>query len=398
MNDWLAISIGCVPILLLLAAGSPAGAEDRVLRPGAPEAASLSGSRLREAARLLEEETKSGRVLAASILVARGGTVVLHEGYGRTTPDPGGPPAGRETVYLLASITKPMTATALMLLVERGRVSLAEPVQKYLPEFKGPDREKVRVADLLTHVSGLPDMLPENVELRRAHAPLAEFVRHSMTTPLLYTPRTGFTYQSMGLLLAAEIVERETRMPLRDFERVEMWEPLGMKRTSLGLGGRTIAETAWCQGSPAHDATPEDQSRFGANSQYWRDMGHPWGGAHSSTGDLAVFLQLFLNEGVYGGTRLLGVRTARQMISDQNPGGTAPWGIGWALKRSRVWSFFGDLGSDRTFGHVGATGTVAWADPETGLLAVILTTRPASEDEGSLLRRVSNVVHASVVR
>src|SRR5262249_939541 len=114
----------------------------------------------------------------------------------------GQPKAGPETVYILASITKPVTVTALMLLVERGQVSLADPVQKYLPEFQGPGREKVRVQDLLTHTSGLPDMLPENVSLREAKAPLAEFVKGSMTTPLLFGPRAAFSYSSMGTLLA----------------------------------------------------------------------------------------------------------------------------------------------------------------------------------------------------
>src|SRR5262249_28700201 len=208
--------------------------------------------------------------------------------------------AGPEPVYLLASITKPVTVTALMLLVERGQVSLADPVQKYLPEFRGPDHEKVRVKDLLTHTSGLPDMLPENVKLREANAPLAEFVKGAMTTPLLFEPRTSFNYSSMETLLAATIVERVTKMPLAQFEQPELFEPLKMKQSSLGLGERPLKDTAWVQGD-SFAQTEKDLEHYGANSRYLRKLGHPWGGMHSNVDDLGVFLQLFLNGGVYDG-------------------------------------------------------------------------------------------------
>jgi CubicO group peptidase (beta-lactamase class C family) len=390
------LQIAVLSIVALSAVAVAGEANDRVLRPGKPEAAGMSAARLQDAVRLLDDETRSERVLAASIVVARRGVVVLRHGSGRLAPDPTSAKAEPDTIYLVASITKPVTATALMLLVEQGRISLADPVQRYLPGFRGEGRDKVRVRDLLTHVSGLPDMLPQNVELRRANAPLTQFSQGALTTPLLFVPGTSFAYQSMGILLAADIVESVVKRPLRDFERTEIFEPLGMKRTSLGLGGRAIRETAWCQGSPSSEQNRADAARFGANTQYWRDMGHPWGGMHSTAPDLAVFLQLFLNEGIYDGKRVLGAATARAMIADQNAPSASPWGLGWALKRSKVWNYFGDLGSDRTFGHVGATGTVAWADPQTDLLCVILTTRPAAEDDGSLLRRVSNIVHAAV--
>ena len=355
-----------------------------VLSPAEPAAVGMSAGQLARAAAILEEETRSGRVLSASILVARDGRVVLHQGFGKAQPD---------TIFLLASITKPVTACALMLLVERGQVSLADPAQRYLPEFTGGHRGEVRVRDLLSHISGMPDMLPENIELRRANAPLSEFVKRASQTPLLYRPRTSFQYQSMGILLAAEIVERVTKMRLRDFEKREIFDKLGMKNSFLGMGGRKIEDTAWCQTSGSR---PEDERRFGANSPYWRDMGHPWGGMHSTTTDLAILLQTFLNGGSYGDLRLLSPVTVAAMTRDQNEGLKAPWGLGWGLATSPVWAYFGDLASPRTFGHTGASGTVAWADPERRLLCVILTTRPASEDGGRLLRMVSNAVTAAV--
>lgn len=196
----------------------------------------------------------------------------------------------------------------------------------------------------------------------------------------------------MGTLLAGEIVERVSGKRLRDFEQEELFASLGMTKSALGLGGFQIPETVWCGNSMQESA---DEKRFGANSLYWRDMGHPWGGMHSTGLDLAILLQTFLNGGEYGGHRPFSPATVRAMTSNQNQGLQAPWGLGWALAGSRVWNFFGELCSPATFGHVGATGTAAWADPEQQLVCVVLTNQMVAG--GSLLRRVANAVSAAVV-
>jgi CubicO group peptidase (beta-lactamase class C family) len=331
---------------------------------------------------------------AAALLVARHGRVVLHRGFGRLSPAPDAPVVRPDSVFLLASITKPVTACAVMLLVERGQVSLVDPINHYLPEFTGGERDKVLVRDLLRHTSGLPDMLPENIDLRRVHAPLSEFVRHTTTTPLLFPPGSEFRYQSMGILLAAEIVERLSGTRLRDFDKKEIFDPLGMKNSSLGLGGRRLSDLVIC--SPAPGANPADDESFGWNTLYWRDLGSPWGGMHSTTTDLALLLQTFLDGGVRAGKRVFSPATVKAMTSDQNAELKAPWGLGWALGRSHSWNAFGDLVSGEAFGHAGATGTMAWADPETQVLCVILTNRPYAVDDARLLRLVSNAVAASV--
>ncbi len=140
----------------------------------------------------------------------------------------------------------------------------------------------------------------------------------------------------------------------------------------------------------------DDLERHGANSRYLRTLGQPWGGMHSTVDDLGIFLQLFLNGGVYDGKRILGRATVEAMIADQNRRLGHPWGLGWGLQRSSTWNAFGELSSDRTFGHSGASGTVAWADPQRDLLCVILTTRPWRQDKGFLLRRIANVVQAAI--
>lgn len=374
---------GALPVNVVQAA-------KRRLEPGAPADVGMSASRLDLVRESLERETRD-HVTAASICVARHGRIVLHESFGRLSEAAGAPPAGRDTVYIVASISKPIAVSALMLLVERGDVVLSHRVQEYLPDFQGALKEQVRVRHLLSHTSGLPDQVPENRQLRSAHAPLNQFVDAALKTPLLYEPGKGFAYQSMGTLLAGEIVQRITKRPLRDFLRDEIFQPLGMSHTSLGLGGRRVEDTAIYQAGPED----EDVRRWGPNTAYWRDIGHPWGGVHSTSGDLAILLQTFLNGGAYGSTRVFSPTTVAAMTRDHNRGLDAPWGLGWALRDSTVWNAFGDLGSAGTFGHVGATGTVAWADPERQLLCAFLTTRSASDRDGFLLHRISNMVQAA---
>ena len=120
-------------------------------------------------------------------------------------------------------------------------------VVRYIPEFREGERARVLVRHLLSHSSGLPDMLPENDDLRKRHAPLKDFVSGTCRTPLLFSPGTQVKYQSMGILLAAEIVERIAKQPLPQFLQKEVFSPIGMRQTSLGLGGRQISDTMLCQ-------------------------------------------------------------------------------------------------------------------------------------------------------
>ena len=132
---------------------------------------------------------------------------------------------------------------------------------RFLPDFRGGERGAV--TSLLTHTSGLPDMLPESTELRRQHAPLSEFVARTCRTPLLFRPGKKVSYQSMGILLAAAIVEKVGGEPMPGF-MARIFKPLSMRETSFGLGGRLVSDTAQCQ-------VPEaERSNWDWNSPYWR--------------------------------------------------------------------------------------------------------------------------------
>src|SRR4029453_1086023 len=127
------------------------------LRPGEPEEVGMSARRVRHVGQLAAGWVAQGITSALVILVARRGVVVLHEAFGRLTPDDNAPPVKRDTIYPLSSLTKPITATAAMLLVEDGLLGLQRPVSEYLPEFNGEGKQAVLVHHLLTHTSGLRD-------------------------------------------------------------------------------------------------------------------------------------------------------------------------------------------------------------------------------------------------
>jgi beta-lactamase class C len=320
--------------------------------------------RIGDAESLIKKATASGEVAAASLLV-RQGNFELIRGFGKAAPN---------TVFLLASITKPMTASAVLLLRDRGELSLDDPARKFIPQFAGGDRHIITIRHLLTHTSGLPDMLPENIELRKRHAPLEEFVERTLKTPLLFRPGTEVRYQSMGILLASAIAERITKVPFRDFLSREIYRPLGMAYTSLGLGSRRIEDTALSQ-------VPE-QSDWDWNSPYWRNLGAPWGGAHSNVQDVAKFLAAFQRPG----TPIWKSGTTKEMITDQTPDHKQSWGLGWRLNG------FGKACSSSTYGHSGSTGTLAWSDPETGTTFVLLTSKPADQSNRTLIHPVSDLV------
>ena len=378
-------------VALLLLALPPATSAQ--LRNGSAGSVGLTESGLKAAGALLGEEVERGGITAASLVVVRRETIAFAEGFGTLWPEERSASVEADSIFLLASITKPVTALALMRLVDRGLVSLDDPVQRYIPELRGGERHKILVRHILSHISGLPSMPPENRELRRAHAPLSKFVERTVVAPLIFSPGTQYRYQSAGLLLAGEIVERLTGKRLRDYLEEEVFRPLGMSHSAVGMGDFELKKTVWVKESP--NANSADLRRFGANTPYWRDQGHPWGGMHSSAPDLAILLRMMLNGGRYAGAKILSPAAADTMIRDHNLRLDAPYGLGWALANSPGAARFGELVSDATFGHTGATGTVAWADPERDLICVILTNHKVRS--GELLRRVSNAVVASVM-
>lgn len=353
-------------------AGPAQGARAR--EPGGPAAAAAGrvkdtvaepmdvAQRVEAAGRILAAEVAGGLVRGASLCVVTGDGRAISRSFGTATDD---------SMFLLGSISKPIAVTALMRLFDEGRFALADPVQRFLPDFRGDGREGVLIRHLLTHTSGLPDQVADNATLRRGHAPLAEFARRARLEPLAFAPGTRYHYSSMGILLATSIAERITGGGILELVEKTVLRPLGMTRSAQGLGRFRIEDMMPVQ---TEHAAPEAGGGDPAardwdwNSPYWRSLGAPWGGTHASAGDVARFLGEFLAEE----PRVLSRETARLMRGNRNPAGIQPRGLGLDVGPALAPGC-----SPTTFGHSGSTGTVAWADPATGLTCVVLTSLPA---------------------
>ncbi len=329
----------------------------------APLISAVEQDRLDAAAAVLAKAAAEGQVYAAALYV-RQGEDVFSKSFGASK--------SADDIFLLASISKPMSAAALMTLNDQGEFHLDDPVKKFIPEFTGVGRDKITIRQLLTHVSGLPDQLPENQSLRRRHAKLSEFVDGAIRTPLLFEPGSRYKYSSMGILLASEVTYRISGTVFPEFVDKTVFRPLGMEHSALGLGRFKLEETMRCQ---VQDAAPESGAgdpsakEWDWNSPYWRKFGAPWGGAHASAPDVARFFAEFLHPA----GKVVKPETARLMVRNHNRESLTPRGLGFAIGTRA-----GSPGcSEKTFGHTSATGTLAWADPATDTICVVLTTLPA---------------------
>jgi CubicO group peptidase (beta-lactamase class C family) len=306
----------------------------------------------------------------------------------------------QDALFLVASITKPVTVTAVMLLVERGRLTLEDKVARFVPAFAANGKGDVLIRHLMTHTSGLPDMVPDNEKLRREHQPLSRFVEEICKLPLLFPPGTRVSYQSAGTAMLGEVVHQVSGLRLPEFLQREVFTPLGMADTSLGWQPEKKERIA------AVRVPPElAKADWNWNTPYWLGFGAPWGGMVTSPADFGRFCQMMLGGGTLGGVRLLSPATVRTMTTNQLDGMAGvpeeerrcrPWGLGWRLNWPGHSANFGDLLGPRTYGHWGATGTLCWLDPDAEAFCVLFTTQP-QEPEGRLLARFSNAVAAALV-
>lgn len=320
-------------------------------------------NRFDAAAEVLQSAIQTGPMVSAVLHVRQRDTTFTRR-FGKAATD--------DAMFLLGSITKPICITALMTLYDQKEFALDDRVKKFLPKFTGEGRDDVTIRHLLTHVSGLPDQLPNNAELRAKHATLPEFVEQAQRAPLSFAAGSRYQYSSMGILLASHIAELISGVEIKTLVDRTVLQPLGMKHSALGLGKFALADVMPCQtefGAPEAGAGDPATKNWDWNSAYWRNLGAPWGGGHASAADIGRFLAEFL----FQRGDAVKPETARLMITNHNPKGFTSRGLGLAVGASA-----GSTGcSDRTFGHTGSTGTLAWADPATETICVVLTTLPA---------------------
>ena len=367
-----------------------------------PNEIGLDGKRLDIAYNLLRKWTTGADapVPGGAILVGRQGKIVEPRFFGKQGPEPKAEPIRRDGLFLLASISKPVTYLGALMLVEKGLLNLSDKVTRYIPEFAANHKEDTLVQHLFTHTSGMPDMVPDNAELRRKHAPLKTFIEGAIAAQPLFAPGTDYKYQSMGTLTVAEIIQRISGLSIREYLKREILDPLEMKDTALGSRGLDRQRLIRVQ-------TPEYQagSDFGWNSKYWQEFGAPWGGMFSAPEDFAKICQLMLNGGKLGDVRLLSSSTVEAMRTNRHEyqpelpepiRRARPWGLGWRLNHPGTSSSWGDNLGPNVFGHTGATGTMCWMDPDRDGYCLLFTSAIRSRAPWRLVN-LSNIVASAFV-
>lgn len=373
-----------------------------------PADLSLDAGRFHRALSTASEWCDNDLIPGMALTIGRPGVVLRPRYFGHQHPDRADP-LREDAIFTVASITKPIVAMGAMLLVERGQMTLSDKVSDLVPEFRGKGRYNVRVQHLLTHTSGLPDLLPNDRDLRRANVPLTTFLAETAQAELTFPSGRGVAYSSCGYLLLGELISRITRKPLPEFLRTELFEPLGMQSTLLGLP-RAAFDEPKCDllSRLAPVRVPPEQDggdSWNWNSRYWRTLGAPWGGLLATPADLANFAHVMLSGGRDRGTQFFSQAVVQAATANQLAGmrevpepdrRCRAWGFGWRLNWPAHGAYFGDLLSSSAYGHWGATGTLLWIDPQKKAFAVILTTQP-QDPAGTYLARLSNMIAAAIL-
>ena len=394
-------------------AGIAKEAERQRLRPVEPEEVGMSPEGIENIRAVIERAIAEGVTPGASALVVRRGDVLLQEGFGRLTYDEDAPAVTPETIYDLASLTKVVgTTTLVMTLVEEGALDISLPVSAYLPEFldQAPSdeersrRAEVTVADLLAHSSGLPAWIQFYLEFdpEARGIPLDEarplVFDRIMGAPSDYEPRTDSVYSDNGILLLGEIIERVSGQPLDELVQERIFVPLGMTNTRYRPPAEWLARIAPTEDNPWRGRVVRGQVHD-ENTVVLGEVA-PHAGLFSTTGDLGVLVQMLLNGGSMNGERLLRAATIARFTkrAELVPGSSRA--LGWdtpSRSSSGGPSSAGDHFSPSSFGHTGFTGTSIWVDPERELFAVLLTNRVYPTRENGGITRLRPAFHDAVI-
>jgi CubicO group peptidase (beta-lactamase class C family) len=400
-----------------------------------PEDVGFSSERLVRLTKLFQADIDKGAIPGAVLLVARDGKVVYlqalgyrdHEKSVSMKPD---------AIFRIASMTKPISSTAVMMLAEEGKIDLLAPVSQYLPEFKDvkvgvekidPSTGKpvlsledlqrpMTVQDLLRHTSGLVygpfgtslvHQAYNKANLFDDNQTLAEFVTKLSRLPLAHQPGTVWEY-GMSIDVLGRIVEVVSGLPFDQFTEERITKPLGMHDTAFYLSAPQAARLAEPQVDPATSKRPDmsNVENLTKEKQRWFSGG---GGLLSTAPDYARFCQMLLNGGELNGVRLLSPKTIAVMTSDQLPPGIPRFGYEDLAPTREMGQSFGlgfavrtDAGHNPLSGSVGdyfwagADGTYFWVDPQEKLFAVMMVQMPFQQ-AGYYRRALRELVYGALV-
>lgn len=301
-----------------------------------------------------------------------------HKAYGNRAVVPSTETMTEETIFDAASLTKVVACTpAVMLLVERGQISLDDRVTKYLPEFAVQGKEAITIRQLLTHTSGLrPD-----ISLKPDWTGYDEAIRLSCVEKLSYQPGEKIVYSDTGMILLGEIVRRVSGKPLDQFVQTEIYRPLGMKDTGFNPPKEKLSRVAPTEvesGTPVRGVVHDPRARRMSGV-----AGHA--GLFLTASDLARYARMLLNGGELDGVRIFKPKTVKLMTSVQtSPNVNGRRGLGWDIDTG----FSGPRGEIfplGSYGHTGWTGTSIWIDPFSKSFVIFLSNRNHPTEKGSVV-------------
>ncbi len=406
-------SDGNLVVFFLIALALTVSARPNKLTHGlkgiSPVQVSVSLQKLKAIDGEVNREIEQHHLPGAVVLVARNGGVVWRKAYGSRAVEPAPEAMTTDTIFDLASLTKVVaTATSIMILVERGKVRLSDPLSTYIPEIKGEGRDRITLELLLTHRAGYaPDF-----DLRERWSGYDEAIKRLIQEPLRNPPGARFVYSDINYIALGEVVHRVSGLTLDEFARRNIFLPLGMRETGFrpnaNLRSR-IAPTEQRRGQLRYlGDKPQDSE---ADGEKWLRgevhdptsyrMGGVAGhaGLFSTANDLAIYCQMILNGGQYNGVRILAPLTIAEMTRPRlvtDIGGTR--GLGWDINSSFSTNR-GDLFPLGSFGHTGFTGTSLWIDPASNMFVVFLSNRVHPDGKGdvaALRGRVASIAAGAV--
>lgn len=325
----------------------------------------------------MAEFVSQGVIAGAVTWVTRGGKLVHAAATGFRDLE-SRTPMTVDTLFRVQSMTKPVTAVAIMLLVDEGRLTLTDPVAKYIPAFPAsPTGRLANIRDLLTHTAGLSGDDPSELHAigGKQKLNLAELTPYLLKMKVQWAPGSRYEYSGPGFNLLGRIVEVVAGESFDLFVARRILEPLGMNDTSFFArpGDRNRMAHVYRIDGSRLVSQPDDQSNPETR------LPNPAGGLYSTAADMSRFLDMMRCHGVFEGRRILSQASAEVMTrlhTNELPVGSSPatgYGLGWTVVRSEYGAL--SLQSIGSYGHGGSWGTYMWVDPKKDLAGVLMLQR-----------------------
>jgi CubicO group peptidase (beta-lactamase class C family) len=327
----------------------------------------MNSENLESATNIVKQYVESEKIPGVVSLVAQNGKILSHKYFGFSQIMPHKEVMTLDTLFDLASLTKPIiTATSIMILVDRGLINLNDTASKFIEELYNTNRQNITIKELLTHTSGLPDWRALYLNGKG----YSEIINEVIKTELQYKPSSIYIYSDLGYILLGEIIRKITNKELFEFAYTNILQPLYMKDSFFNPNYLNKNRCAATEFSALRNGVVKGEVHD--NNAYYMGGISGHAGLFSTAKDLFYFCQMLLNKGTFNNIKILSSEAIENMTKNAiKPLGYE--GLGFFIKgnsSSKDYSL-----SDDAFGHTGFTGTCFWVDPTLELIIILLTNR-----------------------